>query len=231
MFGSRIIGISIARHLTNKASKNVYECVPSYMMHRTLRLSGILLALFSHDPAFSQQTLPTAFNASAPSCESVTWSKHALQDFPTINAACREVLRRNASYLVKLDCEVRRVAMGGRQLTVLCDGGVEMALLPPEALRFRVGDRMVAAAQVVPSNRLEFFIPQGELVARTSPDGPAELDRIPIAPPPRPRTADPQFIDLPRTASYLPSIGIAGITLILISSLLRARRSRRRNGG
>jgi hypothetical protein len=232
MISGRSIGTQETPQRTNKAGKHDHNCVHFHVMQRTLQLSGILFALSSLDPAFPQGSPPAAFHASGPSCDRVTWSAPVLRDYPTIHAACREVLRRDESYLVKLDCEVRRIAMGGRQMTVLCDGGVTMALLPPDALRFRVANRMVPAANLVPADRFEIFIPHDELIARISPDGPANrVDRIRITAPPRPRTVDPQFIDLPRTASYLPSIGIAGIALIIVAVLLSARRLRRRDGG
>ena len=199
------------------------------MTHRSLRLCASLLVLSTCGLSVAQDRSGAAFQVSDAACNKVVWSEVALNAYPNIQFACREVLSRGGIYLVRVDCGVRRVAMGGREVTVQCDRGVAIALTLPEGIQLQVADRSVAARDLRPDDRLEFFIPQDELVARLS-SGTSSFEpmhRVAISPPPSLRTADAQIYDLPRTSSYWPIIGLTGIGLILIAGYLFARRQRR----
>src|SRR5690606_9388932 len=150
--------------------------------------------------------------------------------YPNIASACREVMQRDGEYYVLFEGTVRRVADRGGRVTVAFEGGDTLTLTPPESLSLTIDGRERQPRDLRPGDELRFYVPEDRRTATCFAGQPetAEPQGVPISP-----TADSaddvlaQADDvesesprLPRTAGFLPFVGVGGIALIGLGALL-----------
>lgn len=194
--------------------------------------SSLLLgavALASSAAVSAQASIDRPFTATGGSCDQVTWSEEALEMYPQIASACQEVMERDGKYFVRFEGEVERVRDRGRKITVDFRQGDRLTLSPPENLSLYMDGRRTSVASLRPGDQLTFYIPQDQLVA-TFFEGEPETSTAQEAP----ITAEPEETfaaaapesqsRLPGTASALPMLGVAGLTLIAFGAVLSIRR-------
>lgn len=192
---------------------------------------AVLAVLVCVPAAFAQQTrVDRAFTATGESCDQVTWSDQALEQYPNLASACRDVMERDGTYYVLFEGEVRRVSDRGRQVTVDFEGGDELTLTPPENLSIFMNGRRTSARQLRPGDQLNFYVPQQQLVA-TFFDGEAETapaQEVPIEESEGSyAAADMDYgSDMPDTAGELPLAAIAGLLLVGLGAALTVVRLR-----
>lgn len=196
-----------------------------------LRKSSLLgMVAFAFSGAlFAQTSVDRAFTATGTSCEEVTWSEQALEQYPRIASACREVTERDGKYFVRFEGEVERVRDRGRSITVDFEEGDRLTLSPPDNLSIFIDGQRTSAANLRPGDQLNFYIPQDQLVA-TFFDGEPETGTAQEAP----ITAEPEETmaraepesqsRLPGTASPLPMLAFAGFILLVLGAALTIRR-------
>lgn len=202
-----------------------------------LHTAALTIAVgFAATAAFGQQNrIERAFNATGTECDDVTWSEEALEQYPNLASACREVMQRDGKYYVRFEGEVQRVTDRGRQVTVDFRDGDTLTLTPPEDMTVTINNRETPVRNLRPGDDLTFFVPQDQLAAsffagqpqtgqeRVIPITPVEEER------PLSAAAQPDRGQLPRTAGPLPLIGAAGFGLLVLGAgLTTVRRLRRR---
>ncbi len=189
-----------------------------------------LAVLAGAGSAFAQTTsVDRAFTATGTSCEDVTWSDETLEQYPNIAQACREVMERDGRYYVRFEGEVQRVRNRGREVTVDFEGGDRLTLTPPEDMSLYIDGRQRSPRDLAPGDRLNFYVPQDQLVATFFAGEPqsAPAEEAPIrAPEPEERYAATEFDQdrLPQTASALPFAALAGMLLVVLGAALTAWR-------
>lgn len=208
------------------------------MKMRTSMLVGAVVlaasaAVYAQEPAFT---------ATGQSCDQVTWSRQALEVYPNIAEACQQVMQRDGKYFVRFDGEVRSVTDRGQQVTVDFRDGDLLTLTPPENLNLTINDKPTAPRDLLPGDKLRFYIPQDQLAAiffagqpETAPEQVVPIAPAPVlaaaapAPAPAPQAAAPAPAPraLPGTASQLPLSALAGMLLVLLGSALTFRRMTR----
>lgn len=199
-------------------------------MANRVTLISCAIALTVSAAAFAQNRGDAAFTATGTMCSDVTWSQQALAQYPRIASACRDVFQRDGKYYVRFDGEVVRVAERGQQLTIDFRDGDRLTLTPPENLSITINDRPTLARNLRPGDELRFYVPQDQLAAAFFAGQPetAPVQTVPMAPAARdPVVAQNQPAPtraLPRTASWLPMTGAAGLGLTLLGVVLRVRR-------
>ncbi len=151
------------------------------------------IALVFWLPAFGQGG---SFTATGKTCSTVTWSQDALQKYPTIGAACQDVLQRDGKSYVKFTGEVVGVADGGRKLTIDFKGGGVFTVGAPENMNVSINKQRTRARDLKRGDQLSFYIPQDRLAVDVFDGDPAtaavqELPIEPIPPPPEPVAAAP----------------------------------------
>ena len=92
-------------------------------MTKQITVFGAALGLMCSIDAAAQESSGAAFTATGESCEEVTWSEEALEQYPRIASACREVMERDGDYFVRFEGEVRSVADRGGRVTVAFEDG------------------------------------------------------------------------------------------------------------
>jgi hypothetical protein len=181
-------------------------------MNFRTRISGVAaLALAFWLPAFGQSGGP--FTATGNTCSTVTWSQDALQKYPTIGAACQDVLQRGGKSYVKFTGEVVGVADGGRKLTIDFKGGGVFTVSTPENMNVSINKQRTRVRDLRRGDQLSFYIPQDRLTVVDVFDGDAataavqELPIEPTPPPPEPVAAAPapQATQAPRPAQAAPA--------------------------
>ena len=195
---------------------------------RKTSLVGVVALAFS-GALFAQTSVDRAFSATGASCDQVTWSEEALEQYPRIASACREVTERDGKYFVRFEGEVERVRDRGRSITVDFREGDRLTLSPPDNLSIFIDGRRTSAANLRPGDQLNFYIPQDQLVATFFDDESetATAQEAPITPEPEETLAraEPQSQSrLPGTASTLPMLGFAGLILLVLGAALPVRR-------
>jgi len=188
-----------------------------------------MIALASSGALFAQTSVDRAFTATGTSCDQVTWSEQALDQYPHIASACREVMERDGKYFVRFEGEVERVRDRGRAITVNFREGDRVTLSPPENLSIYMDGRRTSAANLRPGDQLNFYIPQDQLVATFFEGEPetATAQEVPITAEPEETfaRAEPESQSrLPGTASSLPMLGFAGLILLVLGAGLSIRR-------
>lgn len=196
-----------------------------------ITLIGAALALAFGASAFAQRSVDAAFTATGERCEDITWSDEALERYPSIASACREVMERDGDYYVRFEGTVRRVADRGGRVTIAFEGGDTLTLTPPENLSLSIDGRERQPRDLRPGDELTFYVPEDQLAATFFAGQPetAEPQQVPISP-----TTDStedllaQADDdvsseqprLPRTAGFLPFVGLGGLALVSLGALL-----------
>jgi len=196
--------------------------------------AGAALALVFSTAALAQRGADPAFTATGERCEDVTWSEEALERYPNIASACREVMERDGNYYVRFEGVVRRVADRGNRITIDFEGGDTLTLMPPENLSLTIDGRQRAPRDLLPGDELTFFVPQDQLAATFFAGQPetAEPQEVPIEDSEVITLAQADDIEseepqLPRTAGLLPFVGLGGIALTGFGALLTLRRKLR----
>ena len=111
---------------------------------RKTSLVGVVGLAFS-GALFAQTSVDRAFSATGASCDQVTWSEEALEQYPRIASACREVTERDGKYFVRFEGEVERVRDRGRSITVDFREGDRLTLSPPENLAIYMAGQRTSA--------------------------------------------------------------------------------------
>ncbi len=189
-----------------------------------------LVALAASAGALAQGRVDRAFSATGTDCSDVTWSEEALEQYPNIARACRDVLERDGRYYVQFEGTVRRVGNLGQRITVDFRDGDTLTLTPPENMTLLINDRQTRVRDLRPGDRLTFYVPQDQLAASFFAGAPetSEEQTVPITPDEEERplaaAAQPDRDRLPRTAGPLPLIGAAGFGLLALGAGLTALR-------
>jgi hypothetical protein len=199
------------------------------MSMKTYPIMAGALALAA-SAAWGQSVSNSAFTAAGSSCDQVTWSDDALAKYPHIASACQEVVNRDGKYFVKFQGEVRRVAKGGREITVEFKGGDSLRLAPSKGMSVDVGGKETPVEDLRPGSVLNFFVPQDQLAAQF-PQGTRVSVPIPMSAP------EPQHVALlphatmaasppkmPKTAGELPGLGLLGSMLVALGAVLTIHR-------
>jgi hypothetical protein len=159
------------------------------------RIGGVAaIGLAFSLPAFGQGG---PFTATGNTCSTVTWSQDALQKYPTIGAACQDVMQRDGKSYVKFTGEVVGVADGGRKLTIDFKGGGVFTVSAPENMNVSINKQRTRVRDLRRGDQLSFYIPQDRLTVLDVFDGDAttaavqELPIEPTPPPPEPVAAAP----------------------------------------
>src|SRR4029077_6995854 len=169
-------------------------------MNFRMRISGVAalaLSLAFCLPAFGQGGGTRPFTATGNTCSTVTWSQDALQKYPTIGAACQDVMQRDGKSYVKFTGEVVGVADGGRKLTIDFKGGRVFTVSAPENMNVSINKQRTRVRDLRRGDQLSFYIPQDRLTVLDVFDGDAttaavqELPIEPTPPPPEPVAAAP----------------------------------------
>jgi hypothetical protein len=178
------------------------------------RISGVAaITLAFCLPAFGQGGADRPFTATGNTCSTVTWSQDALQKYPTIGAACQDVLQRDGKSYVKFTGEVVGVADGGRKLTIDFKGGGVFTVSAPENMNVSINKQRTRVRDLRRGDQLSFYIPQDRLTVVDVFDGDAataavqELPIEPTAPPPETVAAAPapQAAQAPPPAKAAPA--------------------------
>lgn len=192
--------------------------------------AGAALALVFSTAALAQRGADPAFTATGERCEDVTWSEEALERYPNIASACREVMERDGNYYVRFEGVVRRVADRGNRITIDFEGGDTLTLMPPENLSLTIDGRQRSPRDLLPGDELTFYVPQDQLTATFFAGQPEtaepqeveiEEEEITLAQADDIETEEPE---LPRTAGFLPLFGVGGIVLTSFGALMTLRR-------
>ena len=154
------------------------------------RISGVAaITLAFCLPAFGQGGADRPFTATGNTCSTVTWSQDALQKYPTIGAACQDVLQRDGKSYVKFTGEVVGVADGGRKLTIDFKGGGVFTVSAPENMNVSINKQRTRVRDLRRGDQLSFYIPQDRLTVVDVFDGDAAtaaVQELPIEPTPAP---------------------------------------------
>ncbi len=163
-------------------------------------------------PAFGQGRAERPFTATGDTCGSVTWSKDALQKYPTIGTACQGILQRDGKSYVKFTGEVVSVVEGGRKLTIDFKGGGVFTVSAPENMNVSINKQRTRVRDLRRGDQLSFYIPQDRLAVDVFDGDPAtaaveELPIEPTPPPPEPVAAapKPQAAQAPPPAQAAPA--------------------------
>lgn len=199
-------------------------------------LLGAVLALAFGTNAFAQRSADAAFTATGASCDEITWSEAALEQYPNIASACQGVMERDGEYYVRFEGEVRRVSERGGRVTIAFEDGDTLTLAPPQNLTLTIDGRTRAPRDLRPGDDLTFYVPEDEVTATFFAG--------------QPETSDPQNVpisaeessgdllaqsggagsELPTTAGFLPLVGVGGLALLGLGSLLTLWRLRTSSG-
>lgn len=187
-------------------------------------------ALLAASAAVAAQTNNPAFTASGTKCEDVKWSQETLAKYPKIGDACQSVLQRDGKYFVVFSGEVRTVADRGRKLTIDFKDGERATLNPPEGMSVEINGRPTRVRDLRRGDVLNFYVPQ-ERFAAQFPEGtavsvpiritPAASERVALVPGAVMHGTAPA---LPKTASELPALGLAGLLFAAFGATLTALR-------
>lgn len=172
-------------------------------------------------PAAAQNSVDRSFTAAGRECSSVHWSTTALRRYPQIAAACQQVLERNGVTYVKFQGAVSRND-GGRELIVRFKDAGEMTLTPQPDFTVHVGGTKIPVADLQRGDELTFYVPENRLAAQfyaeeQSPATAVEYATVPID------YTEHLAATLPATGSKVLWIGVAGVALLSLASLLNAR--------
>jgi hypothetical protein len=147
-------------------------------------------------------------------------------------------MERDGEYFVRFEGEVRGVTDRGRRVTIAFEDGDTLTLTPPENLALTIDGRETSPRDLRPGDELTFYVPQDELAAAFFAGQPdtSEPQEVPISPT-TDRTddvlaqadnAESEVVRLPRTAGFLPFVGVGGLGLVSLGGILMLWRRLRR---
>jgi len=172
-----------------------------------------------------------SFSATGESCDQVTWSAESLAKYPKIASACQAVLQKDGKYYVKFSGEVKKVANRGADVTVQFKDGNKVVLHPDPEFTVSINGKKTKPSGLRPGDQLNFYVPQGQLVAQLDETPSATpTEEVPMEPAPAEEPAAMAATEeLPKTASPLPTYGLAGLVLLLLGAGLTTYRLTRRS--
>lgn len=192
--------------------------------------SGALAQTRLDDQSLDLHTSVDRSFAPAPKdCADVQWSQRVLESFPSIGKACQAVEQRNGITYVKLEGKVEQVKKGGKEIRVDLEDGNPLTFHPTPHTALYLNGQRTQFADLRDGTTLNFYIPEDRLEAQIQPN-PQQVAFVifPIALPDA-KAAPPQqqaMNELPQTGGLLPTIGAAGLLLILLGFAARLVRTR-----
>lgn len=206
--------------------------IASFVAMATLGASASALA---QAPTPAQPPTPTdlTFTTTGTHCEDVKWAPQTLARYPRIVDACQSVVQRDGKYFVVFAGTVHSVAGYGRSLSVDFEDGDEVTLKPPPGMRFDIGGTMTRARDILPGQKLTFYVPQDRFVAEV-PEREHVMVPVPItewqpqriAEAATTTTAD-RPAELPQTGTELGLLALAGLALMATGAGFTTLRHRR----
>jgi hypothetical protein len=179
--------------------------------------SALCVAAFSSGAALAQRS-DTAFSATGLRCSDITWQPSVVARYPHVADACQGVVRYNGEYFVKFTGTVQSVSGNGQRVAVKFNGVDDTTILtPPESSRLFIGGESYAFRDLSRGQELTFHVPTKRFVAYFfEPQSSTEFVAVQFehAPPVRLAAA------LPRTSSWLPTIGLTGLLAFAVGLAL-----------
>lgn len=123
------------------------------------------LALGAGAAVSEESRIDRAFSATGTSCDQIRWSKQSIESHPRLAGACQQVMQRGGKYYVKFRGEVKRVADGGRELTIDLRNGERLTLRPPEYLSLYIDGKPTPVRNLRRGDQLNFYVPEDHLAA------------------------------------------------------------------
>lgn len=168
-----------------------------------------------------------AFTANGTSCADVNWSAETLAKYPNISKSCQEVMTKDGTTYVRFDGTVKKVAQGGKEVTMQMKGtNAKLVLNPDPNKTVNIGGKKTPVKQLRPGDTLTFYVPDSRLVAAVAPT-PEEIvpaEEVPIVAPPVEQMAMTEPAPLPKTASEWPLVALLGALSIGLAMVMRTRR-------
>jgi len=197
---------------------------------RTLSITLVTaVACTAATAALAQTKVDRAFTTAGRNCSDVKWSPETLARYPTIGKACEEVMEKDGKHYVKFEGEITKVADRGQKLTVDFDDAGKLLLTPPPNLVVYVDGRKSGPEALRPGDELSFYVPEDRLTANFARTA-EEIETMPLVPiyPAEERVAmaEPEE-ELPRTAGFLPLVGLGGLVMLAFGMGLTVLRRRR----
>ena len=190
------------------------------MKFRITMLAAVL-AVGAAAGVSAQSSVDRSFTASpGDNCTQVVWSQEALAKYPKIAVACKEVMQRNGKTYVKFEGEVKKVANKGQDLYVdFGSGGKGTLLNPKEGASVNIDGKTVPVRQLRPGDTLTFYIDSDRLSAHfPDPVNVVQVEEVPMVEAPAPAPVMAASADMPKTASSLPMLGLAGLMLLALGA-------------
>ncbi len=205
------------------------------MRLRKRDLVSCLILYFVLLSAHAQHT-DKSFTTTSDECSAVHWSDAILEKYPTVVPACQSVEIHDGVTYVKFSAVVVRSRDRGRDLTLALKDGGEVTVRMPEKTKLSIDGRATSLASLQHGDKLNFYVPQGRVVAQFYPENEAPAAAAPVVSArfesPAPQTGERMdervAAALPATASDLPLIGLWGFLLVSVGAGLTAARVRRR---
>jgi hypothetical protein len=169
-------------------------------------------------PILALTTVLGAPAALAAECSDVEYHQDVLDKYPAIANACQEVTEKNGKSYVKVTADFISFRRPDK-LTVNVhenDGTKERQTIKVDPkMRVNTGSAAMKFADLPRNYTLNFSIPSDRFEMATE----EELNEAPVA----------EMVvveELPKTASVWPTLGLAGLTMVLFSQLLTWRRKK-----
>jgi hypothetical protein len=180
------------------------------------RAAALCVAAFSSCAALAQRS-DTAFTATGLRCSDITWQPSVVAQYPHVADACQGVVRYEGKYFVRFTGTVQSVSGNGQRVAVKFNGVDDTTILTPsEGSRLFIGGQSYAFRDLSRGQELTFHVPTNQFVAyffepqSTTAFAAVQLEQPPPTESPRVAATSSPPRALPRTSSWLPTIGLAG---------------------
>lgn len=155
--------------------------------------------------------------ALAADCSDVVWHQDVLAQYPSVANACQEVIEKDGKQFVKLKAEFVRYREPHKAMLDVyeTDGSKQRQTvsLKPNAT-VNAGGNMIGWDALPRGYELEFYVPSDRF----------EVDEVTMVTPVAPVEPETQPAALPKTASWVPALGAAGMLLLGLGQLFGRRR-------
>lgn len=155
--------------------------------------------------------------ALAADCSDVEWHQDVLAQYPSVANACQEVVERDGKQYVKLKAEFIRYREPHKAMLDVyeADGSKQRQTvsLKPNAT-VNAGGNMVGWDALPKGYELEFYVPSDRF----------EVDEVTMVTPVAPVEPSPEPEVLPKTASWVPALGMLGVVFLGLGQLFGRRR-------
>jgi hypothetical protein len=163
-------------------------------------------------------TMSSAQEISQLACEDFKPSPEALTRFPDLKGACEAIIERNGELYAKFTAIVRRAS--NRSVTLHLPATDHTFRITPDAsARVSIGGRQTRVRDLTRGQEIHIYLATSEfgkpdieevvLFSDTNVLIAVQMEPVPM---------------LPRTASLLPTLGLAGLALLLFAALMRRQR-------